>query len=516
MPKEAKTHAQNRACVCIVCFEKGSDVRKCTEININRVRQFVLEDFDTSNPKLPSGLCARCRKLLEKVEKQEIGVEVIPDWVDFSKLEFPVITRSSGVYSIEQLVHCNCSICLITKNPVGTKSNRKSPYKAGRPITSIPTLPLPKPVKLCQRCFSVIGKGIKHPQPCTLTDRRDNIGVILEEDPRGLEIVASNVVRDKIEATKDKKVKLATQSPYSLLTITEPKPQSRVKALYSDKPMPASELRKMMQVNNMSLNQVKKQSFMIRTWQGRKSIEPGSLNTLVEMDSSLQSFFKSEDLEFEGHKKTNVLRSITYCNDVNGLLEYIKQNRGYSSDCTLRSKIGIDSGGGFLKVCLNLDQVDNNNLPNKKAKFSYKEGACASEFKDSGVKKIIILAIVEDVTESYGNLKIILDLLGIQNIDCVHAMDMKAANAFIGIGSASSTFPCTWCEMKKSDFGNEENMFTGGNLRTLGSIRENALIYHQALQGHKGKTKLSSANYLNCEHPPGPCATKKTIPLFYM
>ena len=88
-------------------------------------------------------------------------------------------------------------------------------------------------------------------------------------------------------------------------------------------------------------------------------------------------FFKSEDLEFEGHKKTNVSKSITYCNDVNGLLEYIKQNIDYLADCTLRSKIGIDSWGGFLKVCLNLDQVENKNLPNKKAKFSYKEGACA-------------------------------------------------------------------------------------------------------------------------------------------
>ncbi len=112
--RNAKTHAQNPACVCLVCFQKGSDVRKLTELNINRVREFVLEDFDPSNPKLPSGLCARCRKLLEKVDKKEIGVEAIPDWIDFTKLRFPIITRSSGVYSIEELVHCNCSICLIT------------------------------------------------------------------------------------------------------------------------------------------------------------------------------------------------------------------------------------------------------------------------------------------------------------------------------------------------------------------------------------------------------------------
>ncbi len=314
--------------------------------------------------------------------------------------------------------------------------------------------------------------------------------------------MASNVVRDKLDSAKEKKVTLATHCPTKPMTLSEQKPPSRVKALYSDKPIPASELKKMMQVNNMSLNQVKKQSFMIRTWQGRNSIEPRTLNTLVEMDRTLQPFFKSQDVELEGHKNTLVKRSITYCHDVNGVIQHIKETRGYSSESTLRSKIGIDSGGDFLKVCLNLDVVDSDNSPKKKAKFAYKEGACASEFKDSGVKKIIILAIVENVTESHGNLKIILDLLGIQNIDCVHAMDMKAANAFIGIGTASSTFPCTWCEMKKSEFGNEEFLFTGGNLRTLGSIRKNAQEYQLALQGHKGRTKLSSAQQLNCEHPP--------------
>ena len=79
---------------------------------------------------------------------------------------------------------------------------------------------------------------------------------------------------------------------------------------------------------------------------------------------------------------------------------------------------------------------------------------------------------------------------------------MKLANAYIVIGTAASTYPCPWCISHKEDFKSEDYMFTGGDLRTLGQIRENAFLYQSAANKHTGKTKLSSAPYVNCEHPP--------------
>ena len=55
----------------------------------------------------------------------------------------------------KQLVHCNWCICLIAKTPVGTTYKRKSHYKAGKPKTNIPSVPVLKPVKCCQWCFMV-------------------------------------------------------------------------------------------------------------------------------------------------------------------------------------------------------------------------------------------------------------------------------------------------------------------------------------------------------------------------
>ena len=41
-----------------------------------------------------------------------------------------------------------------------------------------------------------------------------------------------------------------------------------------------------------------------------------------------------------------------YCSDLSGLLSYILEIRELSED--FHVKIGIDSGGGSLKVCLNV------------------------------------------------------------------------------------------------------------------------------------------------------------------
>ncbi len=77
---------------------------------------------------------------------------------------------------------------------------------------------------------------------------------------------------------------------------------------------------RMMQVNNIYLNQVKKQSFIIITLQGIKSIEPKTLNALFKWTDHY-SLLKSQVAELEGHKNTIVKRSITYCHDVNGIIE---------------------------------------------------------------------------------------------------------------------------------------------------------------------------------------------------
>ena len=74
--------------------------------------------------------------------------------------------------------------------------------------------------------------------------------------------------------------------------------------------------------------------------------------------------------------------------------------------------IAVDGGGGFLKVACNV--FDPKNL------HSY-----SSKYQDSGVQRIQILAIVEDIPESNWNLGLILSKLKLEEVNYYIAFDLN-------------------------------------------------------------------------------------------
>ena len=110
---KGRTHAENQSQVCLICFQRGSDMRKLVNVNLLRVRKYFFEDFDPSEVKLPNGICSRCRKLLENVEKGSKDTSDLLAPIDFNTLKFPALTRSLGSTSLESLVGCQCSICKV-------------------------------------------------------------------------------------------------------------------------------------------------------------------------------------------------------------------------------------------------------------------------------------------------------------------------------------------------------------------------------------------------------------------
>ncbi|KAK6168741.1 hypothetical protein SNE40_019926 [Patella caerulea] len=162
-------------------------------------------------------------------------------------------------------------------------------------------------------------------------------------------------------------------------------------------------------------------------------------------------------------------------------------------------KVGIDGGGSFLKFCLNLIKTDDSSRSEPVQKrLKYSEGAFQGKFIDSGVKKLLLIAITEDVKESYDNVNPILDLLKLDRVEFMSAFDLKLANVYLGIGTHSSTYPCPWCETAKKDFSNPNRQI---KLRTLGMIRENAAKFQDEKKRHRSKN-LSAAAYKSCIHEP--------------
>ena len=77
------------------------------------------------------------------------------------------------------------------------------------------------------------------------------------------------------------------------------------------------------------------------------------------------------------------------------------------------------------------------------------DGIGASEkFRELGVRKVMILASVENVPESYQNCRIILEKVNIVQMIFHFAGDLKMLNIVAGIMACSSTCPCPYCEAR--------------------------------------------------------------------
>jgi hypothetical protein len=174
---------------------------------------------------------------------------------------------------------------------------------------------------------------------------------------------------------------------------------------------------------------------------------------------------------------------LVYCNDMEALRNTVAEVRGPQSDQLI--KVGIDGGGGFVKVSFGIMSLEtpDTSPPSKKPLFK--------NFKDSGVKRQLLVAIAENVSENYDNVKQILDKLCLERMSFVLSCDMKLANIICGLQSHSSAHPCTWCDIES------KNLHHSGELRTFGSIRSD----FEGFQAAGAQTK-KARDFQNVVHQP--------------
>lgn len=135
------------------------------------------------------------------------------------------------------------------------------------------------------------------------------------------------------------------------------------------------------------------------------SIQPGLSDVLTSSAHELDDFFDVEHTSFiktSGKSTSYTQQHLVYCRSVNGLIEYVKGRRNIQDT---RLLIGIDGGQGSLKIILNIEDKLGDSPQSK--------------YKDSGVKRCFILALVEDVQENYENVSKIWTKLELQLVDAV-------------------------------------------------------------------------------------------------
>ena len=122
----------------------------------------------------------------------------------------------------------------------------------------------------------------------------------------------------------------------------------------------------------------------------------------------------------------------------------IRERNMEEGDLLLR--FGMDGGGGFMKVCLNVF-----NLKGQSDESENSKKRLDVVFKNSGVKKTIIIALVPNVQENYFNVKRLWLEAGLEKLSrrFTIATDLKLCNILLGLMTHSSCHPCCWCDITK-------------------------------------------------------------------
>ena len=84
-----------------------------------------------------------------------------------------------------------------------------------------------------------------------------------------------------------------------------------------------------------------------RKWKGGDLFESNVRDKLSQEDWFLNDYYDVTEINFEKDS-----RQLVYCKNIKGLVETVIMEGKLSKNYIL--KVGIDVGGGFLKVCLSI------------------------------------------------------------------------------------------------------------------------------------------------------------------
>ena len=131
----------------------------------------------------------------------------------------------------------------------------------------------------------------------------------------------------------------------------------------------------------------------------------------------------------------------------------------------------------------------------KRRSSTYEEGFGPLDFKDSSVRRLIILAL-SPTCETHENLELILDRLSIKHLDFGFSADIKMLLLLEGKMSASARHPCPFCTADKDSWEKE------GELLTLGMLWKYYHDFHSTGDGGGAGNEKNAKFFQNVVRPP--------------
>ena len=388
MPRETPNHTSHKESVCAFyhsgelfkCATKSKLILKEGDATCERIHKYVSTTYDPSKAKYPSGCCPAHKKALLVIDnekdskKKEELVSKLDPIVNPGDLDFTF--QSDRL--METDVNCQCPYCKIVSSSWKTEGSTygSKPEARGRPPlpapTSNPSLPPRVSVPTCQRCGRQTGPGRNHPVNCNVGDLMQNVASKINQDQKLKDLITSANIKEKIAEARASttagagpsgaaggapkgSVKIATGAPGKFLTVKTMTPKDVKKELFPPQTM-SDTFQKLMVTGNSSQNQMKAVAKSIRATHGRKSVESNIMEKLSAANKELAGFFSVIQMDLdpcggpegsEGHSSLipdKVKRDVAYCTNLDGLVEYVKRERGHHPQTKLMLKLGMDSG----------------------------------------------------------------------------------------------------------------------------------------------------------------------------
>ena len=382
MRKVKKTHEVCRTGTCIFCLESKKNNRTLTDSLVEFIKYAIFPEYDSKRQYLPGGCCPNCyKRVSDFMAAKRYEPEVFMSEVRNAQyLEICSELESLPTENAD----CSCSICKKARaNPITKSALIKRPLPTfpdsindtpnvfddpeiprtvpdtvpeisgtSASITDFSKPPLSaKSIDerlLCMECFSKLARGLPH--TCNRTTRVNNLASQLS--PPTLSRLAGLTVKAEHErqgSTGNVLLKTGGKPfPVQMASMqtTVPMDHEFFFDIQRDNP----------RVSNNTLNRIAKS---YRPWHGgKKAIKPHFSSALVESSEQLAEYFKWEWEFFEQYIPNTtyteeVLKPLSFCTDVHELVKYVQTMRELGDDeCIL--DLGIDGGGGTIKVTLNL------------------------------------------------------------------------------------------------------------------------------------------------------------------
>ena len=404
------------------------------------------------------------------------------DWAGRTdpKIKWDLFHLKSERFDPDKHEAATCRICTVAKwTPIGKP--KISPVMKPKvvPKGEISPPPLKKliPKKICHKCKQETGPGLPH--PCTLNSSKKNLSqLISQETATGQEQVLGESLKNLVAVKggePGKELRLTGLRGGNPLSVTVGKSTEGPDPLLIDSELMAR-LQKKLRLPEQAILKLAREFKA-----GGVKFEPHIREDLQKLSHCLDEFYTVEKLEFIEKKQvkkksvtSTVMLDLVYVKDPVAFIDHVIKKRGLNRKKVL-VRLGLDGGQGSFKVVASIFETDSD--PKKEDPGNLLTGA----------NRLLVLALAQGLQEQYENLRIVVEKLQLNAIECVYACDLKLINCFTGISSHSGKFACPYCE--------GEMTLQPGLLRTFGSLARRLADFER--EGSKMKQMQRHKNVIH-------------------